>query len=61
MAVLKEVQKIAPQHKISAVYLISETLPNATPPMGKFNQFSKKIVTFEPMMQFECPLGFRMS
>ena len=30
----------------------AQTLPNATPPNGKINPFSKMAVTFAPMMGF---------
>ena len=29
-----------------------QTLPDATPPMGKIHPFSKIAVTFEPLMRF---------
>ena len=29
------------------------------PPIGKIHPFSKKAVTFEPLMRFWCPSGFR--
>ena len=29
------------------------------PPIGKINPFSKMAVTFEPLMRFWCPSGFR--
>ena len=32
--------------------LQAQTLPDATPPIGSINQFSKIAVTFEPIMQF---------
>ena len=32
--------------------LQAQTLPDATPPIGKIHTFSKMAVTFEPMMQF---------
>ena len=41
--------------------LQAQTLPDEAPPMGKMNQFSKMAVTFEPVMQFKCPLGLRIS
>ena len=31
------------------------------PPIGKIHPFSKIAVTFEPVMQFGCPSGFRIS
>ena len=40
--------------------LHAQTLPNATRPIGKIHPFSKMAVTFEPLMGFGCPLGFRM-
>ena len=38
-----------------------QTLPDATPSIGKIHQFRKRAVTFEPMMQFLNPLRFRIS
>ena len=35
------------------------TLTDATPPTGKINPFSKMAMTFEPIMGFGCPSGFR--
>ena len=40
--------------------LQTQTFHGATPPIGKIHQFSKNI-TFEPVMQFGCPLRFRIS
>ena len=31
------------------------------PPIGKIHPFSKMAVTFEPVMQFGCPLRLRIS
>ena len=39
--------------------LQAQTLPNATPPIGKIYPFSKMAVIFEPVMQFSCPSGFK--
>ena len=39
--------------------LQAQTLPDEAPPMGKIHPFSKMAVTFEPLMEFGCPLGFR--
>ena len=40
-----------------------QTLPDATPPIGKIHPFTKGFskmgVTFEPLMGFRCPSGFR--
>ena len=33
-----------------------QTLPNEAPTIGKIHPFSKIAVTFEPVMQFGCPL-----
>ena len=30
----------------------AQTLPNATPPIGKFHPFSKMAATFKPLMGF---------
>ena len=38
--------------------LLVQTLPHATPPIGKINPFSKMAITFEPLMGFLCPSGF---
>ena len=38
-----------------------QTLPEEAPPMGKIHPFSKMAVIFEPVMQFGCPSGFRIS
>ena len=37
----------------------AQTLPNATPPTGKINPFSKIAIPFEPVMRFGCSLRFR--
>ena len=37
------------------------TLPDEAPPIGKIHPFSKIAVTFEPVLQFGCPSGFRIS
>ena len=39
---------------------VNQLIPDATPPIGKIHPFSKKAVTFEPIMQFSYPLRFRM-
>ena len=44
-----------------AVQTAWQTLPDATPPVGKIDQFSKIAVTFEPIQQFRCPSIFRIS
>ena len=41
--------------------LHAQTLPDATPPLGKIEPFTKITVTFEPMKQFRCPTRFRIS
>ena len=41
--------------------LQTQTLPDEAPPMGKIHPFSKIAVTFEPVMQFGCPLGLIIS
>ena len=41
------------QKKISLLRrLQAQTLPDATPPVGKINAFSKMAITFEPLMVF---------
>ena len=44
-----------------AAQAAGQTLPNATPPLGKIHPFSKIAITFEPMKQFICPSIFRIS
>ena len=39
--------------------LQSQTLPDATPPIGKIHPFSRVTLTFEPMIQISYPLRFR--
>ena len=39
--------------------LQAQTLPDATPPIGKIHPFSKMAVTFEPLMGFGCPSVLR--
>ena len=39
----------------------TQTLPDEAPPMGKIHPFSRIAVTFEPVMRFGCPSGFRIS
>jgi hypothetical protein len=41
--------------------LKAQTVPDATPPLGKIPLFTKIGVTFESMKRFGCPLGFRIS
>ena len=41
--------------------LQAQTLPDATPPLGKILLFTKITVTFEPMKQFSCPSRFIMT
>ena len=41
--------------------LQTQTLPNATPPLGKISLFTKIAVTFEPTKRFRCPSRFRVS
>ena len=40
--------------------LQAQTLPDATPPIGKFHPSIKITVTFEPLMQFRFPSRFRI-
>ena len=48
--------------KTSLLYrLQTQTLPDEAPPMGKIRPFSKTALTFEPVLQFGCPSGFRIS
>ena len=39
----------------------AQTLPDATPPIGKIQPFSKMAITLKPIMQFLCPLRFVIS
>ena len=41
--------------------LQAQTLPDATPPLGKIPLFTKIAVTFEPMKRLRCPSRFRIS
>ena len=38
--------------KKPAAQAVGQTLPDATPPVGKIHRFSKIAVTFEPMQRF---------
>ena len=44
-----------------AAQAAGQTLPNATPQVGKIHTFSKIAVTFEPIQRFRCPPRFRIS
>ena len=50
--------RICNQNK-PAAQAADQTLPEATPPIGKIDTFTKMVVTFEPTLQFSCPSGFR--
>ena len=41
--------------------LQSQTLPDATPPIGKSHPFSKMTVTFEQLMDFDALLDLERS
>ena len=41
--------------------LQAQTLSDEAPPIGKIHTFRKITITFEPVMQFGCPLRFRIS
>ena len=41
--------------------LQAQTLPDASPPIGKIHPFSKITISFEPVMRFGFPSRFRMS
>ena len=41
--------------------LQEQTHPDEAPQMGKIHPFSKIAITVEPVMQFGCPSGFRIS
>ena len=43
-----------------AVQAAAQTLPDATPPVGKIHTFSKIAFTFEPIQRFRCPSRFRI-
>jgi hypothetical protein len=38
-----------------------QTLPKATPPVGKIHPFNKIGAIFEPIQGLRCPLRFRIS
>ena len=42
-----------------AAQAAGQTLLAEAPPIGKIYPFSKMTVTFEPLMEFWCPSGFR--
>ena len=42
-----------------AAQAAGQTLPDATPSVGKNHQFSKIAVTFEPIQRLRCPSRFR--
>ena len=44
-----------------AAQAAGQTLPDATPPVGKIHPHSKIPVTVEPIKQFRCPSRFRIS
>ena len=44
-----------------AVQAAGQTLPDATPSVGKIHPFSKVAPTFEPIQQFRCPSRSRIS
>ena len=44
-----------------AAQAAGQTLPDATPPVGKIHTFSNIAVTFEPIQQFRCPSRFRIN
>ena len=41
--------------------LQGQTLPDATLPIGKIHPFSKLVVTFEPLIQFDALLHLKSS
>ena len=45
---------------VSCLPVQAHTLPDATPPLGNIQLFSKMALTFKPMMQYLYPLRFRM-
>ena len=44
-----------------AAQAAGQTLPDATPPVGKIHQFSKIVVPIKPIQRFICPLWLRIS
>ena len=46
------IQDITKHYNTKTSPLQAQTLPNATPPIGKIYPFSKIALTFEPMMKF---------
>ena len=47
--------------KFGAFFVKAQTLPDATPPVGKIHPFIKMAVTFEPIQQLWCPSVFIIS
>ena len=44
-----------------AAQAAGQTLPDATPPVGKIHPFCKVVATFEPIQRFRRPSRFRFS
>ena len=44
-----------------AVQAVGQTLPDASPPVGKTHPFSEIVVTVDSIKQFRCPSSFRIS
>jgi hypothetical protein len=44
-----------------AAQAAGQTLPDATPPVGKIHPLRKIAVSFEPIQRFRCPSRFRIS
>ena len=58
----KRIRKLHELYKNKpAAQTAGQTLPDATPPVGKIHQFSKIAVTFEPIQPFTCTSRFRIS
>ena len=51
----------SPTKNKPAAQAAGQTLPDATPPVGKIRPLSKIAVTFEPMQQFRFPSRFIIS
>ena len=47
------------QRKKPAAQVAGQTLPDATPPVGKIHPFSKITVTFEPLQRIRCHSRFK--
>ena len=51
---------VRPMKDKPAAQAAGQTIPDATPPVGKIYLFSKIVVTFELIIQLKCPSRFRI-